>query len=53
MPQPLEPIPGHIDLHTHSFYSDGSEAPGVLLEEARRKQLTAVVRVLCRLRLSG
>lgn len=42
MPQPLEPIPGHIDLHTHSFYSDGSEAPGVLLEEARRKQLTAV-----------
>ena len=42
MPQPIEPIPGHIDLHTHSFYSDGSASPRELLEEARRKQLTAV-----------
>ena len=42
MPQPLEPIPGHIDLHTHSFFSDGSGSPRELLEEARRKQLTAV-----------
>ena len=42
MPQPIDPIPGHIDLHTHSFYSDGSASPRTLLEEARRKQLTAV-----------
>ena len=42
MPQPIDPIPGHIDLHTHSFYSDGSSSPRTLLEEARRKQLTAV-----------
>ena len=42
MPQPLEPIPHHIDLHTHSYFSDGSGSPRLLLEEARRKQLTAV-----------
>ena len=42
MPQPDEPIYGHIDLHTHSFYSDGSFSPRVLLEEAKRKGLDAV-----------
>ena len=42
MPQPDEPIYGHIDLHTHSFYSDGSASPRTLLEEARRKGLSAV-----------
>ena len=41
MPQPDEPIYGHIDLHTHSFYSDGSSSPRTLLEEARRKGLDA------------
>ncbi|MBO5644016.1 MAG: PHP domain-containing protein [Lentisphaeria bacterium] len=42
MPQPEEPIYGHIDLHTHSFYSDGSGSPRELLEEAKRKGLSAV-----------
>lgn len=42
MPQPDEPVYGHIDLHTHSFYSDGSSSPRTLLEEAHRKGLSAV-----------
>ena len=42
MPQPEEPIYGHIDLHTHSCFSDGSATPRELLAEAERKGLTAV-----------
>ena len=32
----------NIDLHTHSIFSDGSEIPAVLVEEAVGAELTAV-----------
>jgi predicted metal-dependent phosphoesterase TrpH len=40
MPQP--PLPGPIDLHTHSSVSDGTQTPGELVREAAALGLGAV-----------
>lgn len=38
----LLPPEGRIDLHTHSWYSDGSEPPALLVEQAARAGLDVV-----------
>ena len=31
-----------VDLHTHSYYSDGTLAPREIIEEAKRKNIQAI-----------
>ena len=35
-------MPGYIDLHVHSNYSDGALSPAALVEEARRLDLSTI-----------
>src|SRR4051812_27391298 len=39
---PSQPLPGPIDLHTHSSVSDGTQTPGELVREAAALGLGAV-----------